>query len=120
MSSESTAGGGGVPFSYSVYFLNTVDDLAIGPASADSEEEAPLSPTLSIPSPGGGIGDSPHTPQGLGSTPNQIQWATPPTDGSADSEGASLWYRTIPNLLGLNTMGFVWLLQKNQCQLWRL
>ena len=28
-----------------------------------------------------------------------IQWATPPTNASEDSDGAPLWFRTIPNLL---------------------
>ena len=63
------------------------------------------SPAVSIPSVGN-VGDTntpPHTPisGASGSTPLvvPIQWATLPTDASADSDGDPRRYRTIPNLL---------------------
>jgi hypothetical protein len=36
---------------------------------------------------------------GGSSLPANIQWATPPSDASADSDGGPRRYRTIPNLL---------------------
>ena len=59
---------------------------------SDSDNGEPASPAVSIPS----LGDAspPHTPPH-----HQIQWATPPTSASEDSEGVPLRYRTIPNLL---------------------
>ena len=56
------------------------------------DEAVPGSPALSIPQSGGVLNTPPHTPPA-------IQWATPPTGQSADSEGVPLRYRTIPDLL---------------------
>ena len=65
----------------------------------------PTSVASSIPS-HGGLGDvetPPHTPvsatTGSSGTGYPVQWATPPTNGSADSEGVPLWYRTVADLL---------------------
>jgi hypothetical protein len=99
--------------SFSVFYPDedqaAVAGPTIGDAAANSDDGAdsvdqnePASPAHSIP-PHGGAGDaSPYTPQhsiGGSNGGNQIQWATPPTDGYVDSEGAPLRYRTIPNLL---------------------
>jgi hypothetical protein len=67
---------------------------------------APASPEATIPlddDGNGGHSTPPHTPisGGLGSTPSAttVQWATPPTDASEDSDGGPRRYRTITNLL---------------------
>lgn len=76
-------------------------------SGADDSLGVPASPAASIQSAegGGSTITPPHTPiSGLSprSTPpavNPIQWATPPSDATADSDGRPLRYRTIPNLL---------------------
>ena len=87
----------------------TAADPTIGGA-ADYQEEGgdlvdqnePASPVQSIPPHGGGGDASPHTPAHsiAGSNGgNLIQWASPPTGGSVNSEGVPLRYRTILDLL---------------------
>ena len=56
------------------------------------------SPAASIPSSGGASNSPPHTPSSISGAP-MVQWMTPPTGQSVDSDGAPLRYRTIPNLL---------------------
>jgi len=72
-----------------------------GADSADSDTDAefePISPAPSIPSGGGAVEASPHTPgSSVGST-QQIQWATPPTDASEGTNEAPRRYRTLPDL----------------------
>jgi hypothetical protein len=76
------------------------DDTDTVPGLAMRSEEAvvpnfePVSPVASIPSARGASNTPPRT---LG-TP-LIQWASPPTGQSVDSEGAPLRYRTIVDLL---------------------
>jgi len=49
---------------------------------------------------GGASNTPPHTPSASPGTPGQmIQWTTPPTNASENSDGAPLRFRTIPNLL---------------------
>lgn len=70
------------------------------PEVAEPDAGEPGSPAGSIAQSGGGMQSPPQTPN---STPIQgapmIQWATPPTGQSEDSEGFPLCYRTIPDLL---------------------
>jgi hypothetical protein len=88
---------------FTVFYLEETDENpTIGPVAV-LDANQPASPAPSIPSPNAGMGASPHTPQAsMGSTHNQIQWATPPTGGSADSDGALLRYSTIASLLDDN------------------
>ena len=58
----------------------------------------PISPAASIPSAGGASNTPPGSPNSNSGTP-LIQWATPPTGQSVDSEGDPLRYRTIADLL---------------------
>jgi len=90
-----------------VQCFDTVPGPTIGPdvdpeGSTASEFDGgePVSPTASIPSVGGASNTPPHTPSPSPGTPGpMIQWATPPTNASEDSDGAPLRFRTIPNLL---------------------
>ena len=86
----------------------TIDHDAVPAADLTGAGGDQASPQPSIPSHGGlgdlGEADSPpHTlvPTGsVASAPGfQIQWATPPTGGSEDSEGVPLRYRTVADLL---------------------
>jgi hypothetical protein len=95
----------GIPDVFQVQWEDTVshptmadpeDNSTDAEAAADeaAEDESPMS----IPSFGGGSNSPPQTPVPIPGVP-MIQWATPPTGQSADSEGVPLRYRTIPNLL---------------------
>jgi len=87
-----------VPDTFTVQCFDTVPGPTIGPG-ADSEGSAasefdggePVSPTASIPSVGGASNTPPHTPSPSPGTPGpMIQWATPPTNASQDSDCAPL------------------------------
>lgn len=80
------------PYTFTFQYPDTVDGPAIGDDSgsgADSDSGGALaSPAASIPSVGD-VQHSPHTPifGASGSAPAaQIQWATPPSNASADSD----------------------------------
>jgi hypothetical protein len=103
------SGGAATPSTFSVQYPDTVHCPTTG---SDSElapdlilPGAPTSPAASIPLAvdEGSVNTPPHTPYSgtSGSTPPAvpIEWATPPTDASADSDGGLRRYRTIPNLL---------------------
>ena len=90
----------GVPEGFTVCWPEDTDENPTIESSSGSDQQPPSSPAPSIPSPGGGSVGSPHTPQAsTGSTHNQIQWATPPTGESVDSEGVPQRFRTIASLL---------------------
>lgn len=75
------------------------EDTVHGPTTeAVGPDFEPVSPTASIPSAGGASNTPPETPHSNLGTPS-IQWATPPTGQSVDSEGAPLRYRTVADLL---------------------
>ncbi|CAD6247546.1 unnamed protein product [Miscanthus lutarioriparius] len=80
------------------------DTVPCPTTAAEASENAvpdavePGSPAASIPSSGGASNSLPHTPSSIPGAP-MVQWATPPTGQSVDSDGAPLRYRTIPNLL---------------------
>jgi hypothetical protein len=102
-----------VPFTFTVEYPEdteqnpTISDQGdhgsgsdVGADSVDAG--APASPAGSIPS-HGNMGESntpPHTPlsSSHGST-QPVQWATPPTDASVDTDGQPRRYRTISDLL---------------------
>lgn len=97
------------PYTFTVQYPDKVHGPAIGCNSELGVDPifagVPASPAASIPS-AGNVGDTntpPHTPisGASGSTPPAVlvQWATPPTNDSADSDGGPRRYRTIPNLL---------------------
>lgn len=71
-----------------------------GSSASKPDDGEPVSPAASIPSVRGASNTPPHTPSASPGTLDQlIQWATPTTNAFEDSDGASLRYRTIPNLL---------------------
>jgi hypothetical protein len=97
------------PYTFTIQYPNTVHGPTIGPDSESGADSFmggdPASPASAIPSQGN-VGDSetpPHTPSSIamGSTPpaHQVQWATPPTDASADTDEGPRRYKTISDLL---------------------
>jgi hypothetical protein len=84
-----------------IFSVQCLDDTVPGPITGPAADDGafsengdgePASPAVSTPSMGGA--SPPHTPPH-----QQIQWATPPTGASEDSEGVPLRYRIIPDLL---------------------
>jgi len=100
---DSRANGGmtKTPDMFQVHWEDTVPrPTTAAEASENDVPDAiePGSPAASIPSSGGASNSPPHTPSSSPGAP-MVQWATPPTRQSVDSNGAPLRYRTIPNLL---------------------
>jgi hypothetical protein len=109
---DRSQGQAAVPYTFNVEFPVTIPGPTIDQNSetgADSSFGGALaSPAVSIPSQGDSS-SPPHTPISAGTTSNAlgsatpdtppVQWATPPSNASEDSDGAPRRYRTIPNLL---------------------
>lgn len=92
-----------VPDVFQIEWEDTIPHLIIDRTMAKNSHNGaakPGSPPTSIPLVGGGgaLESLPHNPN-HDHGGSKIQWATPPTRQSVDSEGAPLRYTTIPNLL---------------------
>ncbi|XP_066341937.1 uncharacterized protein [Miscanthus floridulus] len=111
---SSSSGGAATPSTFSIQYpdTDTVHCPTTGSDSApgtDSFVDGALTPpaatipTIPLEDGEGSPHTPPHTPiaGNQESTPPaaQIQWASPPSDASADSDGGPRRYRTIPNFL---------------------